>query len=256
MNKNNEIQIIGILSKGYGIMPKMVALDKNLSIESKAIYAFLTSFSGVGQGVFPSVETIINYLKISENRFYKYRKELIDNGYITVKPRYTNNKRISNIYILNIEKTVHLQNEGIGFEGVEFEGIENEGTNNNNINNNNINNNKDNNSGSDFNILKYAEQRNFILSAIQTQRLLEDVKEYSLAEVKKALDITDDNGKHSYSYFKAVLEKRRSEGVAKSDRNSRRSTRIDKKGFEGNKLTEQQGVELTEEERRRAAELD
>ena len=30
MNETDEIQIIGVLSKGYGIMPKMIALDENL----------------------------------------------------------------------------------------------------------------------------------------------------------------------------------------------------------------------------------
>ena len=133
MSEQNEIQIVGVLSKGYGIMPKMVALDENLSIESKAIYAFLTSFSGVGQGVFPSVGTIIQYLKISEKRFYKYRKELIENGYITVNFRYVDRKRISNIYILHMEKVVPSQ---IVSEQIVSEQID--GNNNNNINNNNI----------------------------------------------------------------------------------------------------------------------
>jgi len=138
----NELQIIGVLSKGYGIMPKMVALDEKLSIESKAIYAFLTSFSGVGQGVFPSVDLILHYLKISEKRYYKYRKELIQNGYITVKPRYCDNKRISNVYILNMEKiVVSSQFECVQNESVQNESVQIVGTNNNNLNNNNLNNN-------------------------------------------------------------------------------------------------------------------
>lgn len=142
MSEKNEIQIIGVLSKGYGIMPKMVALDKNLSLEAKGIYSFLTSFSGVGQGVFPSVEIILNYLKISEKRYYKYRKELIQNGYITVKPRYCDNKRISNLYILHMDKiVVPSQIECVQNESVQFESVQNEGSNNNNLNNNNLNNN-------------------------------------------------------------------------------------------------------------------
>ncbi len=150
MNSQDEIQIIGVLSKGYGIMPKMVALDKNLSIEAKAIYAFLTSFSGVGQGVFPSVETILHYLQISEKRYYKYRQQLIKSGYITVQPRYSGNKRISNIYILNMN-FVHSQIESVQNEGIQIESVQFEGSNNNNINNNNINNNKYNNIFSHWN---------------------------------------------------------------------------------------------------------
>ena len=251
MNETNEIQIIGVLSKGYGIMPKMIALDKNLSIESKAIYSFLTSFSGVGQGVFPSIETILHYLKISKNRFYKYRQELLENGYITIKPRYDEkHKRKSNLYILNMEKL----NPCIQNEYLENEYLENEDTNINNNNINNIKNNNDNNSGGDFTILKYAEERNFILSAIQMQLLLEEVVKYSLAEVKKALDISDDNGKHSYAYFKAVLEKRRSEGESNGDRNSRGSTSTTAKSSEGNKQynVKIENTELTDEDRARA----
>jgi DNA replication protein DnaD len=261
MNETNEIQIIGVLSKGYGIMPKMIALDENLSIESKAIYSFLTSFSGVGQGVFPSIETILHYLKISKNRFYKYRQELLENGYITIKPRYDEkHKRKSNLYILNMEKlNPCIQNEYLENEYLENEYLENEDTNinNNNINNNNIiniKNNNDNNSGGDFTILKYAEERNFILSAIQMQLLLEEVVKYSLAEVKKALDISDDNGKHSYAYFKAVLEKRRSEGESNGDRNSRGSTSTTTKSSDGNKQynIKIENTELTDEDRARA----
>ncbi|MZK53332.1 helix-turn-helix domain-containing protein [Clostridium beijerinckii] len=144
-DNNDRLQITGVMSKGYGIMPKMVALDTNLSIEAKAIYAFLTSFSGIGQGVFPSIETIIHYLNISENRFLKYRKELINNGYITIKKRYSEGKRTSNLYILNMEVIpLNLQNECIENKGIDFECIGNEGTNNNNINNNKLNNNNTN----------------------------------------------------------------------------------------------------------------
>lgn len=67
-------------------------------------------------------------------------------------------------------------------------------------------------SSSDFNILKYAEQRNFILSAVQIEQLQEDVNIYSLEEVKKALEIADNNGKRNYTYFKAVLNNRRNGG--------------------------------------------
>lgn len=63
--------------------------------------------------------------------------------------------------------------------------------------------------GSDFNIFTYAEMRNFIFSAMQIQQIQEDINIYSLGEVKKALDIADDNGKHSYSYVRGILQKRR-----------------------------------------------
>ncbi|OOM17159.1 hypothetical protein CLSAB_18790 [Clostridium saccharobutylicum] len=152
--EDNEFKITGVMSKGYGIMPKMVALDTDLSIESKAIYAFLTSFSGVGQGAFPSIETIIHYLNISENRFLKYRKELINSGYITIEKRYKEGKRTSNLYILNMEIVpLHLQNECIENECIGFEGTNNNNINNNKFNNNNPNINKKKKKESEFDLL-------------------------------------------------------------------------------------------------------
>ena len=82
----DEIRYEGrsILSKGYGIIPKLV-MQSNISIESKAIYSYMCSFAGNGQSAFPSVEKIILELNISEKRFYKYRKELIDHGFIKIQ---------------------------------------------------------------------------------------------------------------------------------------------------------------------------
>lgn len=142
MEEENYFKIEGVMSKGYGIMPKMVALDEKLSIESKAIYAFLTSFSGVGQGVYPSVETILHYLKISKNRYYKYRDELIKYGYISIQPRRKGQRVISNLYVLNISLRPHF--EDTQNEDTQFEDTQNEDTNNNNNNNNNNNSNKSN----------------------------------------------------------------------------------------------------------------
>lgn len=73
-------------------------------------------------------------------------------------------------------------------------------------------------SNSDFNIFKYAEMRNFMFSAIQLQQIQDDINTYSLDEVKKALDIADNNGKHTYNYVKGILDKRRANGVDGSTR--------------------------------------
>lgn len=88
-------------------------------------------------------------------------------------------------------------------------------TNNNDNNDNNVNN--DNNKtttticGSDeeFNIYKFLEKCNFILSPMLLEKIQADIEIYSLEEVKKAIEIADSNGKHSYSYVKGILERRR-----------------------------------------------
>ena len=122
-------------------MPKFIMKDKGLDIEAKGIYAYLVSYSGRGKSSFPSVSLMCEDLQISENRFYKYRKQLTENGYVTIKKNRKNGKRDNNIYILNLHpQKQHLQNEGIENEGIEFEGTNNNSSNNNNSNNNIINN--------------------------------------------------------------------------------------------------------------------
>ena len=144
-----------ILCKGYGTIPKFI-MQADISIESKAIYAYMCSFAGAGQSAFPSVEKIMKDLKISKNRFYKYRNELEKNNFIRVKKTRKDNKRGKNIYIINQfifendKKSLYLQfedieNEEVQIEDIGFEDIENKDINNNKTNNNKTNNNKTNN---------------------------------------------------------------------------------------------------------------
>jgi DnaD/phage-associated family protein len=79
-----------------------------------------------------------------------------------------------------------------------------------------------------FNIYKFLEKCNFIISPMLGEKLGQDIRDYSLEEVKKAIEIADSNGKHSYSYVKGILEKRRS--------------------GENHKLTQQQEFEKAKEE--------
>lgn len=148
MAESNTIQFEGILSKGYGIIPKMVTRDKELSIEAKAIYAYLSAFAGQDHQAFPGVNLICDELNISENRYLKHRKQLIDKGYIEVKRERTENGFSKNIYILKqiIDCSVSIQNVGIQNVGIQnvgigIVGIQNEGTIiNNSIINSSINN--------------------------------------------------------------------------------------------------------------------
>ena len=136
-NKTDEIKLEGILSKGYGIIPKIVTQDTGLTAEAKAIYSYLCSYAGAGQTAFPSVSLMVHHLDMSENRFYKHRKYLVDRGYVSIERVRTDNGFSKNIYTLN--QSVPLQNEGIGNEGIQNEDIRNKGTNNNSIKINNIN---------------------------------------------------------------------------------------------------------------------
>jgi hypothetical protein len=73
-----------ILEHGYGIVAKDVLRDKKLSIQAKALYAYLCSYAGRDNKAFPSTEKISSDLNISTRSLYKYLKELKDLKYISV----------------------------------------------------------------------------------------------------------------------------------------------------------------------------
>ena len=98
---SDKVQLEGILKKGYGISPKLVMQDPNLSIEAKAIYAYMASFAGNGVQAFPSISKACKDLNVSKNRFLKHRKQLIESGYITVKKERKEGKFDNNIYVIN-----------------------------------------------------------------------------------------------------------------------------------------------------------
>ena len=92
----------GIFSKGFGTISKIVMLDKRLTIQSKAIYAYFCSYAGGGSQPFPSVRKIIADLDIGEETYYKHVKLLKVYGYISVEQRKGATGRFtSSIYTLN-----------------------------------------------------------------------------------------------------------------------------------------------------------
>lgn len=102
--EQDELRLAGIMSKGYGIIPKAVMLDRRLSDKAKAIYAFFCSFAGAGNSAFPKVSTICHYLKMNKDTYYKHFKQLVELGYIEVhQARDEEGKFSHNIYILKQE---------------------------------------------------------------------------------------------------------------------------------------------------------
>jgi hypothetical protein len=68
-------------------------------------------------------------------------------------------------------------------------------------------------SNPDFNIFLYMQKCGFVsISPVMMEKIDTDIEMYSLEEVKIAVEIADNAGKHSYAYVKGILEKRRSEG--------------------------------------------
>ena len=140
MEKQNKLNVKGVMSEGYGIIPKKVMKDEDLTIDAKAIYAFMASFAGAGNTSFPSVKFITDKLGISRQRFNKHRKLLEDKGYITIKKeRKSDGSWESNVYTL--ETLPRLQNPTLDNLTLDNPTSGNVTTNNNTINNNTINNN-------------------------------------------------------------------------------------------------------------------
>lgn len=116
-----------ILKNGYGYSPKKVMRDPSLSVEAKAIYAYLASFADNEGKAYPGIELMCHELNMGENRFHKYKKQLVDKGYITISRERKENGWSNNIYYLQ-GYSVTRQFEGIRIEGIQIEGIRNEGT--------------------------------------------------------------------------------------------------------------------------------
>src|SRR5690625_2449915 len=102
---SDTIKLSGILEQGYGISPKLVMRDKDLTIEAKAIYAYMSSFAGNGESAFPKITTICKDLNISENRFRRHREMLLNKGYITIQRNRKKGMFDNNVYTIN--QTVH-----------------------------------------------------------------------------------------------------------------------------------------------------
>lgn len=134
----DELQAMdGIFKQGFGVIGKVPMRDKRLSAEAKAIYAYICSFAGAGGTAFPSVALICDELGMSENRFYRHKKQLEECGYLECVQQRQGNRLTKNIYkIVGFPRSLSPHFEGTQNEYTQNVGSQNEGT----INNSSINN--------------------------------------------------------------------------------------------------------------------
>ncbi|MGL5460244.1 MAG: hypothetical protein ACRDBY_11580 [Cetobacterium sp.] len=91
-----EVKIEGIADQGYGFTYQYINRSKELTIEAKEIYNYLSGFAGKGHEAFPSVSLMLAELGISKTRFYKHRELLLEKGLIRVEQgrfKYKNQNR-------------------------------------------------------------------------------------------------------------------------------------------------------------------
>lgn len=228
MNEN-----IFVHDTGYGLIQKSVMRNKNLSIEAKAIYGYIASFAGTSMKAYPSVELICAELNISEKRFRKYRKELVELGYLTIERQRLEKGFSKNIYSLhsvpgqfvpvqNVSlQNVPLQNVGTNNNSIKNNSIKNNSVKNNNnhhyIENNNIYNSADDVStntlkgGGGSNPFTFFQENGFgVINGYIAQDIDEwrnDFKEHGDEMLIMAMKIAVDNNKATWSYTKSILKR-------------------------------------------------
>ncbi|WP_283697444.1 helix-turn-helix domain-containing protein [Clostridium perfringens] len=136
-NNNNFIQVNGIMSQGYGFSPQVIMRDIRLTVEAKAIYAYMSSFAGSGLSAFPTIELQLHELGMGAKRYYKHRKLLEDLGYITIKQtrikkdgKSINDKNVYTLEQFPVEKNKEdLEDKNIIYEDIKNDQADKNGLN-------------------------------------------------------------------------------------------------------------------------------
>jgi len=125
----DQLKIEGINFKGFGVLPKFVMLDTDLTIEAKAIYAYFCSFAGNGNTTFPGRSKILSDLSISKDCYYKHFGLLTSQEYIVVtQTRQHGSTFAKNIYTLvsnpkKFEVSPEDKNKKLAYSKIKFNGL-------------------------------------------------------------------------------------------------------------------------------------
>lgn len=125
------LRVEGVGAKGGGILPKYLMLDPDLTLEAKCIYTYFASLAGMGTTVFPGRDTIIEYLGINKDTYYKHFKLLTEQNYVTTKQENSSNGFKKNVYTLvsNPKKFESLSstNDNSTYSRIRFGGLKSAG---------------------------------------------------------------------------------------------------------------------------------
>nr|WP_222126090.1 DnaD domain protein [Staphylococcus hominis] len=205
-----------------------------MSIEAKGIYAYLSSYAGGKDVAFPSISLICHELNISEKRFYKHRKELIDKNIISVHRERTNNGFSKSIYTINHHfvhsQNVHVQNDNVRNESVQNVHVQNVGTKKNNIKKNKEKNNSSSSSASTTkqqppshsysNVFNFYQENGFgILQPFVVDQIENWIDDFKGNEniVIEALKEAATNNVCKWSYANSILKSWYQDGIKSID---------------------------------------
>ena len=161
-----------IYDSGFGILPKRVMIDPNLSLQAKGIFAYLVTYAGNGNEAFPSLRTISYQLGISKDTAGKYIKELKENGYLEIEQKKENGRFSHNVYKL-IPCPKFTVSESTSAD-VTIPGNLASNINNNNINNNN--NKKEKETTLDKIIKEYTTNNDLVNTLVDFMKMRKSIK--------------------------------------------------------------------------------
>lgn len=121
-----EGRLEGIFAQGYGLIPKLIMRDKDLTPEAKAIYCYLASFTGAGRTAYPSVSLMASELNMGVDRFYRHRKQLVEKDYIRISRHKNEGEWSNNVYTLTSKP--YPQNKDTQNKDTQNKDTQNEGT--------------------------------------------------------------------------------------------------------------------------------
>lgn len=214
---SDKVQTSWINSDGFGTIPKKIMNDTNLTIESKAIYAYFSSYAGSGDTAFPSINLVCGKLGVSKDRFYKHRKILEQQGYLSIKHRFDGAKNQNNIYTLNqfpAKDDLPCFKERQNEERQNEERQNKETISNSSIINSSIKNSdkENNNSETGFSLIyKFWEENGFgIMQPITIQKMQRWLADFNDNHemILKALEVTVEQGpeKCNFGYVNKILQ--------------------------------------------------
>ena len=210
-----------IYDTGFGIIPKVLMVNPSVSSDAKSLFCYLASYAGNGDTAFPRVELILYHMNWSKTRFYKYRKELEEKGYLEVTQIKEKGKFAHNIYKLKIAPIKNTTKSPCpNFEDTENRDTGNWDTKinsikiNNNKNNSikiNIPTNKENVSKSVSNNLssmsKLYQENIGLANGIVGEYLIEISDKIEVPLFKRALEICAEKGNNNLGYLKGIIKK-------------------------------------------------
>lgn len=110
------LRVEGVKAKGFGVVPKVVMRDRDLSVFAKAIYAYFCSLSGKGNCAFPGRDLILNSLKISKDAYYSGLKELTEQGYVIIEQENAGGRGVGfrrNVYTIVARPKKYANTDGL-----------------------------------------------------------------------------------------------------------------------------------------------